>query len=180
MVMPRQARQKSESGIYHIMLRGIHRQNIFEDAEDREKFLQTLKRYEKISEYRIFAYCLMSNHIHLLLKPGKEGLDIALKRIAGGYVYWYNWKYKRSCISAIESRNAGSLPEALQRRRRLHPTTQPFNGSQYCNCKKSRITQENRPLVFILLSNSSYEVSLCTSLNARKQITGERLLLSLY
>ncbi len=94
--MPRQARQQSASGIYHVMLRGINRQNIFEDAEDRAKFLQTLNHYKTISEYKLFAYCLMSNHIHLLIKVEKENLELVLKRIAGSYVYWYNWKYKRS------------------------------------------------------------------------------------
>lgn len=93
--MPRQARKKSESGIYHVMLRGINGQVIFEDKQDKEKFLLTLKTYKAISEYKIFAYCLMSNHIHLLLKVEKEDLDLVIKRIAGSYVYWYNWKYKR-------------------------------------------------------------------------------------
>ena len=93
--MPRQARKKSESGIYHVMLRGINGQLIFEDKQDKEKFLLTLKTYKAISEYKIFAYCLMSNHIHLLLKVEKEDLDLVIKRIAGSYVYWYNWKYKR-------------------------------------------------------------------------------------
>ena len=78
------------------MLRGINRQNIFEDEEDREKFLQTTKRYKAISGYKVLAYCLMSNHIHLLIKVEKEDLDLIVKRIAGSYVYWYNWKYKRS------------------------------------------------------------------------------------
>lgn len=93
--MPRQARKQSESGIYHVMLRGINRQNIFEDEEDREKFLQTLGYYKAISEYKVFAYCLMSNHIHLLIRIEKEPLDRVIKRIAGSYVYWYNWKYRR-------------------------------------------------------------------------------------
>lgn len=93
--MPRQARKKSESGIYHIMLRGINNQVIFEDEEDNLKFLETLKNYKAISEYKIFAYCFMSNHIQLLLKSEKEEIDLIIKRIAGSYVYWYNWKYKR-------------------------------------------------------------------------------------
>lgn len=93
--MPRQARKKSGSGVYHIMLRGINKQVIFEDEEDNIKFLETLKNYKAISGYRVFAYCLMSNHIHLLLKVEKEDLDLIVKRIAGSYVYWYNWKYKR-------------------------------------------------------------------------------------
>ena len=57
--MPRQARRKSESGIYHIMLRGINQQQIFEDSEDYEKFLQILKDCKAVSEYKLFAYCLM-------------------------------------------------------------------------------------------------------------------------
>lgn len=94
--MPRQARQLSASGIYHIMLRGINRQNIFEDEEDKDRFLQTLSHYKTVSGYQLYAYCLMSNHVHLLLKPEIESLDTILKRIAGSYVYWFNWKYKRS------------------------------------------------------------------------------------
>lgn len=94
--MPRQARKKSESGIYHIMLRGINKQVIFEDEEDNLKFLETLKKYKEISGYKIFAYCLMSNHVHLILKVEKEDIDLVIKRIASSYVYWYNWKYKRN------------------------------------------------------------------------------------
>ena len=56
--MPRQARIKSESGIYHVMLRGINRQIIFEDEEDNLKFLETLQAYRSICGYEIYAYCL--------------------------------------------------------------------------------------------------------------------------
>ena len=94
--MPRQARKKSESGIYHIMLRGINRQQIFEDDEDRERFLETIENYKDLCGYTIYAYCLMGNHIHILMHEGKEDLTQVFKRIAGSYVYWYNWKYHRS------------------------------------------------------------------------------------
>ena len=93
--MPRQARIKSESGIYHVMLRGINRQIIFEDEEDNLKFLETLQAYRLICGYEIYAYCLMGNHVHLLIREGKESLELAFKRIAGSYVYWYNHKYYR-------------------------------------------------------------------------------------
>ena len=93
--MPRLPRQKSESGIYHIMLRGINQQVIFEDDEDYAKFIETLETYKAVSGYKVFAYCLMSNHIHILLKVEKEDIDLIMKRIAGSYVYWYNWKYYR-------------------------------------------------------------------------------------
>ncbi len=94
--MPRQARRKSESGIYHIMLRGINQQQIFEDDEDSIRFLETLSKYKEQCGYIIYAYCLMGNHVHILLKEGKEDLTLVLKRIAGSFVYWYNLKYRRS------------------------------------------------------------------------------------
>ena len=92
--MPRQARKRSESGIYHIILRGINKQVIFEGDEDYKRFLETIRKYKAVSGYIIYAYCLMSNHVHLLIKVGQEDSD--LKRIAGSYVYWYNWKYART------------------------------------------------------------------------------------
>lgn len=94
--MPRRAREKGESGIYHAMLRGINKQTIFEDEEDFEKFEQVLRDCKKISGYQLFAYCLMGNHLHLLLKEEKEDLDIIFKRIGSRYVYWYNNKYQRT------------------------------------------------------------------------------------
>ncbi|SNT17697.1 REP element-mobilizing transposase RayT [Anaerovirgula multivorans] len=93
--MPRKAREKSESGIYHIMLRGINRQTIFEEDEDNRKFLQTLEQYKDKCGYKIYGYCLMGNHAHLLLKIGEEPLEQVMRRICGNYVYWYNWKYQR-------------------------------------------------------------------------------------
>jgi REP element-mobilizing transposase RayT len=93
--MPRVARKKSETGIYHIIIRGINKQDIFEDDEDYEKFLQVVQQYKEKSVYQIYAYCLMGNHMHLLLKVGQEPLAQIMRRICGSYVYWYNWKYKR-------------------------------------------------------------------------------------
>ena len=78
------------------MLRGINRQQIFEDEEDRQRLLDTLKNFIDLCGYSIYAYCLMGNHIHILLKEGKEDLTLVFKRVAGSYVYWYNWKYHRS------------------------------------------------------------------------------------
>lgn len=94
--VPRQARKKSESGIFHVMLRGINQQQIFEDAEDYDKFLQILKDCKAICEFQVFAYCLMGNHIHLLIKEGTENSEQVFKRLCGRFVYWYNTKYRRS------------------------------------------------------------------------------------
>jgi REP element-mobilizing transposase RayT len=94
--MPRTRRVKSETGIYHVILRGINKQIIFEDDEDHEMFLKTLKQYKSQSQYKLLAYCLMGNHVHLLLKTEKEELGQIFRRIGASYVYWYNHKYNRT------------------------------------------------------------------------------------
>ena len=93
--MPRASRIRSKSGIYHIIMRGINRQTIFEDEEDYEKFIETLKKYKETCGYELYAYCLMGNHLHILLKEGNELLEQVMRRICGSYVYWYNQKYER-------------------------------------------------------------------------------------
>ncbi len=92
--MPRTARKKSKSGIYHIMLRGANRQEIFHDEKDHVKFLEILERYKMKSEMKVYAWCLMGNHVHLLVKEGNEALAITMKRIGVSYVSFYNWKYR--------------------------------------------------------------------------------------
>ena len=93
--MPRSMREKSQTGIYHVMLRGINQQIIFNDLEDYQKFIEILNDCKAISGYEIYAYCLMNNHAHILLKVQKEDLSQIFKRIGVRYVHWYNWKYNR-------------------------------------------------------------------------------------
>lgn len=94
--MARQKRIKSETGIYHCMLRGINKQQVFYDEEDYIRFLEILSKCKTISGFRLHAYCLMSNHIHLLIQEGPEPLELVFKRLGDRFVYWYNLKYKRS------------------------------------------------------------------------------------
>lgn len=93
--MPRNAREKSPTGIYHVILRGVNRQSIFQEVEDRQKLTETLARYKVTGHYKIFAYCLMDNHIHLLLQENEEPIGEAMKRIGSSYVSWFNKKYGR-------------------------------------------------------------------------------------
>jgi putative transposase len=93
--VPRQARERSETGIYHLIIRGINKQNIFEDEEDRQIFIEKLGYYKMISGYIVYGYCLMDNHIHLLLGEGKEMIGKVIQRISSSYVRWYNQKYER-------------------------------------------------------------------------------------
>ena len=102
--MARQAREVSGTGIYHVMMRGINRQNIFEDDEDYTRFMELL--YQMVcpvddkgqtlpSRCIIYAYCLMTNHVHLLIRDGSESLAEVIKRICTSYAQYYNKKYLR-------------------------------------------------------------------------------------
>jgi putative transposase len=93
--LPRQARQKSSTGIYHVMLKGIDDRNIFIEEGDRKKFLFQLLQAQERSGFDLLAYCLMDNHVHLLLEE-KEDLGSAMKRITVGYVLWHNNQYGRT------------------------------------------------------------------------------------
>ena len=93
--MPRTARKQSETGVQHVMLRGINREAVFQDEEDRERFLSVMRKCKAISGFELFAWCLMGNHVHLLIRAGTEPLATVIKRIGCRYVYWYNHKYER-------------------------------------------------------------------------------------
>ncbi|NLO21519.1 MAG: transposase [Syntrophomonadaceae bacterium] len=94
--MPRQAREKSKTGVYHVMVRGINRQQIFHDQEDFRKYLRILQRSKELSKYKLFAYCLMINHVHLLIQEDQEEISQVMKRIGTSYAWWYNRKYHRT------------------------------------------------------------------------------------
>lgn len=102
-IMPRESRTPSGTGIYHVMMRGINHQDLFEDEEDYYQFLssmdharfQTNEKGVVITNCVYYAYCLMSNHIHLLIRERDEPIGGTIKRIASSYVYYYNHKYMR-------------------------------------------------------------------------------------
>lgn len=94
--MARTARELSGSNIYHAMLRGVNRQDIFEDDEDRNRFMTVLTDCKKISGFRLHAFVLMSNHVHLLIEPVEEPLDLIFRRIGTRYAVWYNRRHERA------------------------------------------------------------------------------------
>jgi len=95
--MARQARQISSTGLYHIIFRGVNQCNLFEEYEDFEKLLKLLATVKSDMNYKVHAYCFMSNHVHLLIREQlPSDITLIMKRILGTYAYWYNKKYKRS------------------------------------------------------------------------------------
>ena len=94
--MPRTARKQCESGVYHVILRGVNKQIIFEEREDFFYFEGILKRYREEDEFKLFSVCLMDNHVHILMREGTQKLSMTMKKIENTYVYWYNRKYDRA------------------------------------------------------------------------------------
>ena len=95
--MGRMAREISESGLYHIVFRGVNKQHIFEEPADYEKLTKILLNLKTEMNYEIYAYCFMSNHVHILLKEKNIGdISLIMKRLLTKYARWYNIKYKRS------------------------------------------------------------------------------------
>ncbi|MEA1960388.1 MAG: transposase [Bacillota bacterium] len=73
--MARKARVQSESGIYRVVLRGIKRQIIFYDEDDYHRFLETLSQKKSEEQFEVYGYCLMSNHVHLLIREKSDKIS---------------------------------------------------------------------------------------------------------
>ncbi len=68
---------------------------LFLDEEDKNRFLETLLRFKESNNYELYAYCLMRNHVHLLIKEVEDTIQRLMKRIGVSYVYYFNQKYNR-------------------------------------------------------------------------------------
>ena len=93
--MARYARVLSKSQVYHVMLRGNNRQKIFIDEDDKKKIIDILQTIKANNACHIYAFCVMDNHMHLIIKEGYDSLSRLIKRIAVSYAYYFNKKYKR-------------------------------------------------------------------------------------
>lgn len=93
--MPRIARVKSQSKIYHIMIRGINKQDIFFDKQDYLKFLKEVKKTKEKYKYKIYAYCLMPNHVHLEIHDLNNCIENIMRSLGISYSSYFNKKYER-------------------------------------------------------------------------------------
>jgi putative transposase len=92
----RQARKRSGSGVYHIVLRGINRQDIFYDDGDFNRLLETIDQMKSHDQFSVYGYCLMTNHVHLLIRENTDTISRIMSRIGTSYAWWYNRKYGRN------------------------------------------------------------------------------------
>lgn len=91
--MSRKSRKKSESQIYHVILRGNNRQNIFYNDDDRYFMLNRIQKYSEQTNIEVYAYCLMDNHIHLLVGKANPNLSKFVQKLATSYAMYFNKKY---------------------------------------------------------------------------------------
>lgn len=93
--MTREARKLSSTGVYHVMLRGNERKDIFLDNEDKTRFLNGIEAKNEDIAFSIYAYCIMDNHVHLLISVHEQELAAIIKGIAVRFASFYNWKHNR-------------------------------------------------------------------------------------
>lgn len=93
--MPRTARVKSNTKVYHIILRGNAKQDIFFDKQDYGKFMKEICNTKEKYQYELYAYCLMTNHVHLIVYDKCEKLSKILQSLTVSYSIYWNKKYER-------------------------------------------------------------------------------------
>lgn len=110
--MPRSARVVVPGYPHHVIQRGHNKQDIFLESEDYEYYLSSLMHWRVQLNVELYAYCLMTNHVHLLLAPSSaNGLGQLMKRVAGRQTRFFNTKYQR-CGTLWEGRFKSSIVDS--------------------------------------------------------------------
>lgn len=94
--MARKPRLEVEGGLYHLITRGVDRRDIFHSPEDHRKFLALLAVQKEKLPFFLYAYCLMTNHVHLLIERMTDDVGRIMHRVLSGYGQYYNRKYRRT------------------------------------------------------------------------------------
>jgi len=93
--MPRKARIDAPGALHHIIVRGIERRRIFSDDTDRDNFVNRLDDIVADTQTFCFAWALIPNHVHLLLRTGKTSISTVMRRLLTGYAVYYNRRHRR-------------------------------------------------------------------------------------
>jgi REP element-mobilizing transposase RayT len=93
--MPRKARIDAPGALHHIIIRGIEKRKIFKDDKDRNQFIKRLGDILTEAETPIYAWALLPNHVHLLLKTGLTPIATIMRRLLTGYAVYFNRRYRR-------------------------------------------------------------------------------------
>jgi putative transposase len=91
--MPRYPRPHLPGGIYHVTSRGNRHEAIFVEGNDRDRFLMMFGEVAALCRWRCHAYCLMSNHYHLLIETPEGNISVGMHRLNGKYARWFNRRH---------------------------------------------------------------------------------------
>ena len=93
--MPRGARLDAPGTLHHVIIRGIEKGVIVRDDEDRKEFLRRMGELAQGTSTSIYSFALMTNHAHILLKSGEQGLSTFMRRLLSGYAQYFNRRHRR-------------------------------------------------------------------------------------
>ncbi len=93
--MPRRARLDAPGTLHHVIIRGIEKRRIVDDRKDRENFVSRMGEIASVTKTPIYAWALMLNHAHILLRSGPAGLSKYMGRFLSGYAVSYNLRHDR-------------------------------------------------------------------------------------
>jgi len=88
--MARPHREQIAGGTFHVTSRGNRRQSIYHDDDDRRQFLILRDRVVRLCAWRVLAYCLMTNHFHLLIETPAPNLSAGMHRLNSSYAKYFN------------------------------------------------------------------------------------------
>ena len=94
--MPRHARLDTAGALHHIMLRGVNKGDIFIDDIDRNKFLERFRLIIDGGKCIVYAFALMSNHVHILIRSGSMGISSFMRKLLTWYAIYFNRRHKRT------------------------------------------------------------------------------------
>jgi REP element-mobilizing transposase RayT len=94
--MRRPRNELPEHGVFHVTTRGVARTAIFRDDDERRLFLRLLADVVRRNEWRCYAFCLMTNHYHLVVEAFVWRLAVGMQRLNGVYAQAFNRRHKRS------------------------------------------------------------------------------------
>lgn len=94
--MARKPRIDYKGALYHVMCRGNNREEILKEEENKQMYLDLIKKYKKRYGFKLYAYCIMDNHVHMLIEREDVALSKIMQGIQQSYTQRYNKKYERT------------------------------------------------------------------------------------
>ena len=175
--MPRKRRLESPTGVYHWICRGIHKKDLFHRPTDFEFFKKLLAEYKEAFDIRIYHYCLMTNHVHLLIySPALENMAKFSQLVQRRYAYRYCGAYR--WVGSVFQRGYRSLPvgkdtyllecgryierNPLKAGVANHPAEYPYSSFGFYGCGRSDDLLEPSPAYLGLADTEDERLAIYT------------------